>query len=260
MSATGTDLTLVVVIFESPPDSNERKERIMKCVISLVTMGILTSLASAQPLNWRNPRTEAEYLAIEQTGQLTPPQELSDLFESDITSIRSAYPEVADIHVHPQWVPGEVGVDMTRMAYEQFKAGEFDGFNSLFESLGTPEVSLRGEHPAFIPGLWLSFNKVYHGRRLADLFRGFEGVTAAYPNGVFGGADDIDVLGERVYEFSHGFGDCPAGCMGRTRWRFRVSDSGVQNISLVPEPTAFRSFASCFVCLTTLVRSRRHYT
>lgn len=220
--------------------------------ISVVATGLLWGSAVwAQPLDLRNPRTEAEYLAIEKTGLLAPPQDLADLYEADIASIRSAFPVVAPIYVFPLWRPGDVLVDMTRNAYDDFKAGAFHGFDSLFASLGPPAVGLRGEHPAFTPGLYLAFNEVYHGQRLADLFAGVDGVTAAYPNGSFGDGDDINVREGRVYEFSHGFGDCPAGCIGRIRWRFRVSDVGVQ---AVPEPDALIGLAGAAFGLTRLAR------
>lgn len=64
---------------------------------------------------------------------------------------------------------------------------------------------------------------------LAAEFTGIQGVWYAESNGFGGDGNTIDVAPhedaiELVY--SRGFGDCPAGCIGRHYWRFSVAADG----------------------------------
>lgn len=64
---------------------------------------------------------------------------------------------------------------------------------------------------------------------LARRFLPVEGVVSAEPDGVAGDGNDIRAAalgpGWRL-EFSVGFGDCPAGCISRHIWTFRVDGDG----------------------------------
>ena len=70
-------------------------------------------------------------------------------------------------------------------------------------------------------------------RALARLFDPVPGVAYAEPNGYIGGGNDITaeaggVGGEAFWEigYSVGYGDCPAGCIARRAWTFRVYADG----------------------------------
>jgi hypothetical protein len=184
---------------------------------------VFTPLACGQPIDLSNPRTEAEYLALEVTGQLTPNVSLADQIQADLAAIRLAYPEHASIRVFPSWMPGESLVGLTPAAYSDFKAGTFNGFDSLYATLGTPTVRTHDT------GQWLhlQFGKMYHGVRLSEQFDPVVGVRYAEPNGILGDGDDIVARLNRTYTLSHGFGDCPAGCIYRESWDYTVTDEGV---------------------------------
>lgn len=74
-------------------------------------------------------------------------------------------------------------------------------------------------------------------RRFADI----DGIRSAEPDGIGGDGNDIraeaSAAGWRL-EYSIGFGDCPAGCIGRHAWSFLVgSDGSVSYLgSTGPEP------------------------
>jgi hypothetical protein len=138
-------------------------------------------------------------------------------------AIRTAFPQFADIRVFPDWMPGELLVGLTSTAYSEFKAGTFDGFDSLYATLGIPTVTTLDT------GQWvhLQFGRVYHDVRLAELFQPVSGVRYAEPNGVIGDGNDIVARLDRTYTLSRGFGDCPAGCIYRESWDFTVTDQGV---------------------------------
>ena len=64
---------------------------------------------------------------------------------------------------------------------------------------------------------------------VAVQFDGIPGVLSAAPNGLFGDGNDVRAStapsGWRL-EYSVGFGDCPAGCLGRHVWTFLVTPDG----------------------------------
>lgn len=64
---------------------------------------------------------------------------------------------------------------------------------------------------------------------LAPMFRDIEGVYWTEPAGSGGDGSDIratPLLNGWRLDYSVGFGDCPAGCIGRYTWMFRVSEDG----------------------------------
>jgi hypothetical protein len=64
---------------------------------------------------------------------------------------------------------------------------------------------------------------------LAKLFTGIAGVQWSEPNGYVGDGNDIRigrVAGGWRLRYSIGYGDCPAGCGGRTTWTFDVAADG----------------------------------
>ena len=70
-------------------------------------------------------------------------------------------------------------------------------------------------------------------RALARLFNPIPGVTYAEPNGFAGDGNDITAEaggegGEAFWrlQYSVGYGDCPAGCIARRAWTFRVDADG----------------------------------
>jgi hypothetical protein len=176
-----------------------------------------------QSIDLTKPRAEAEYLAIEITGQLTPNVSLADQIQADLAAIRLANPRFVNIHVRPDWMPGEILVGLTPDAYAQYKAGAFYGFDSLYAILGVPSTR------AHDVGQWLhlEFGQMYHDVRLAEMFEPIDGVRYANPNGIIGDGNDIVARLNRTYTLSRGFGDCPAGCIDRESWDFTVTDQGV---------------------------------
>jgi hypothetical protein len=182
------------------------------------------SAAGAQGIDlWNNPQAEAEYLALEISGDLRPPVPLAQQIRADLAAIRAARPDLADIRVFPSWLPGELLVGFTAAAYSQFKNGSFTGFDSLFATLGTPQIRPHDF------GQWagLQFGQMYHGVRLAELFRNINGLRYADPNLTIGDGNDIVARADRSYTLSRGWGDCPAGCIDRESWSFTVTDEGV---------------------------------
>jgi hypothetical protein len=201
------------------------------CYAGLICL-VVARFGSAQRLDLTNPRVEAEYLSLEISGELRPPVALANQIQDDLAAIRLARPDLANIHVFPSWVPGDLIVGFTPEAFSEFEAGTFNGFNSLYAELGTPQSrTLDSLKVAF-----LNFNQMYHGVRLAQLFQPVDGVRYAEPNGAIGDGNDIVARANRTYTLSRGYGDCPAGCIYRESWDFTVTDNGVFSGTIAPLP------------------------
>ena len=195
----------------------------------LVLMGIsLTALG--QSLDLSDPAIEADLLAVETLGQLTPFETLANQIQDDLAAIRSTYPALADIRARPDWMPGELLVGLLPASFDQYENGTFTGFDPLFANLGTPSIHTLG----FQSTLVLDFGRVYHGERLAELFDSVEGVQYAEPNYALGDGDDIVVGLNRTYTLSRGSGDCPAGCISRESWLISVTDENIVSFPQLP--------------------------
>lgn len=79
-----------------------------------------------------------------------------------------------------------------------------------------------------------------HMAELARRFAGMECLSGAEPNGIIGDGNDIRAEAEGdawKITFSLGWGDCPAGCISRHFWSFRVrSDGQVEFLGSVGSP------------------------
>lgn len=86
-----------------------------------------------------------------------------------------------------------------------------------FQATSTGELAiLHAEAPLNIEGL-------------AGRFAEITGVVYAEPDGVVGGGADIEATRDEQswrLAYSIGFGDCPAGCISRHYWNFRVTYGG----------------------------------
>jgi hypothetical protein len=199
------------------------------CYAGLICL-VIPPIAFAQRVDLGDSRVEAEYLSLEISGELRPPVALADQIQDDLAAIRLARPDLANIHVFPSWIPGDLTVGFTPAAFSEFKAGTFNGFDSLYAELGTPQSrTLDSLKIAF-----LNFNQMYHGARLAQLFQPVDGVRYAEPNFAIGDGDDIVARANRTYTLSRGYGDCPAGCIYRESWDFTVTDNGVFSGTIAP--------------------------
>lgn len=64
---------------------------------------------------------------------------------------------------------------------------------------------------------------------LSKKFVGIEGINYSEPDGIMGDGNDITASIDEsfiTYTFSYGWGDCPAGCIGRHYWEFQVMFDG----------------------------------
>lgn len=79
------------------------------------------------------------------------------------------------------------------------------------------------------PGAVLRSARPLNVAALAARFEEIEGIRSARPNGAVGDGNDIEAESESGgwrLDYSVGWGDCPAGCIHRHHWLFRVKTDG----------------------------------
>ena len=191
---------------------------------------ILTLLAVAIPeVPYALPWDDTGILALEICDCLLAPSWLVAQVDADLVAIRAYEPFLENVHVLPDWVPGELIVKLTVEASEQFHAGEYHGLDALNEQYGPVEMSILVEWYGSI-WLLLSFSQMYHPELLADIYGVAEGVIWASPNDITGAGSDIfsEFLG--TYTFKYGW-DCDLmHCLRYHFWVFVVEDGVVELI------------------------------
>lgn len=169
---------------------------------------------------------EAQELAIEVSGQLRPPERLTEQIYNNLAAIRDAYPDIADITYRAPAVPNEILVALTEQAMEQLHNGQYHALDELNESYGVMEIE---PYSSF---LTLRFNQVYNTQLLSDIYMNArpKGVRYAQPNYRIGDGSTISAE-PPCYTFIRGWGDCPAGCIYHQSWLFCVEDEQVTQVS-----------------------------
>jgi len=144
----------------------------------------------------------------------------------------SARDEIVSIHTFPRYNTHEiiVAVDTTVDWTDAWQAGErltdqqevdalLEEYDLSVEYQARPSQSyalVRSETP---------INTIALSRE----FEGIEGVEYAEQNGYAGDGNDIQAtVGEEavVLAYSRSWGDCPAGCIHREAWTFRIEKDG----------------------------------
>lgn len=162
----------------------------------------------------RSEDGDAELMALELSGALLPPRTLYLQLRNDLMAIRQAYPVVKDIHHFPLWwLTGEVLAKITPKQIAQLNASE----------LG-PVTARQLIDEWYVVQFALPYNPI----ALISLLQSRFGVVESEANMMLGGGNSISFNpSSRIYTFSHGWGDCPAGCIYYHYWTFSVSSTGL---------------------------------
>lgn len=139
---------------------------------------------------------------------------------------------IETIHTFPRYNTHEVtvAVDLDADWTAAWQDGErLTGKAAVDSLLQTYDLSVESRLDASQPSVLLRseapINTVALGRR----FEAIEGVEYAEQNGYGGDGNDIQArLMENaiMLSYSRGWGDCPAGCIHREVWAYRVDDQG----------------------------------
>jgi hypothetical protein len=190
-------------------------------------------------------------MALCVSGQSTPPADLADLFDDDITNIRSrSYEEMTasglipdtSITFTPPWEPGKIIVGFNDFTAELVAAGQYhiwDELNSRFYlkeidlssidyGLAFLEFNYKSIHPGYIAEQYQTLlgidyaEKVYY---IGDCSNIYPYIPDYYESGIsLGNLNDST----RYYVFRKGDGDCPSGCIINDYWLFSVDADGIK--------------------------------
>ena len=156
-------------------------------------------------------------------------------FDTDLAKIRAAYPGVQDVHARLAFEPKTLLVLVKTEAPwigkwqasaatpatttdTDLTTGEaaLDALLQKYDATRTKAYSLTGNEQIFLVRFAAALNIPPVASEFAQ---SSPNLTAADPNLYAGDGDNIvfsvNSAGEKVYAFSQGYGDCPAGCINR---------------------------------------------
>ncbi|MGD2067600.1 MAG: hypothetical protein PVI57_02870 [Gemmatimonadota bacterium] len=224
----------------------------LTCVAMLAACEALPTGSVGDPQSSRGPeelseayRIDAARLAVRnvrsRSASPLPPVEvqpaIANAFHDALLAVRAldhpardSVTELYEIHTFPEPPLREVIVGLrpgSRLASAweagRTRTGE-PAADALIDRYGLTLVTYRS-YTHSPPWAVLRAAQELDAGALALRFRAVPGVEYAEANGVAGDGNDIrsrNEDGALVLDFSVGFGDCPAGCIGRHTWSFRV--------------------------------------
>ncbi len=206
----------------------------MRCGLKniLALMGLLVFTAAAPAQTSTFPCDDARFIALEISGDLIPPEALTDQIYNELALIYDHTPAMSRIHYSPAAWPGTILIDVGDSIGYLIANQQYQGFDSL--------DAIYGEHTReqlfeFSYQHWMfDFDACYNPGPLAEIYGQAPGVENTWVDYMFGDGDAItaavtDTLS--TYTFRHGWGDCPAGCIDEHFWTYQIQNGVVTLIS-----------------------------
>lgn len=189
----------------------------MKKLISALIIALFA--ASAPAADYSDPLVEAQLIALELSGELTPPADLTQQVLEDLAAIRAAYPQVAHISYRLPFSPDQIIVGITQQAMQQFQNGQYHALDELNATYGVVEIATKFDRFS----LKLKFDRVYNTQLLCQIYSAanLDGVRYVEPDYTTGDGPTI-VAQPPTYTFIDAWGDCPSGCIHHEYWYFKV--------------------------------------
>jgi len=150
----------------NPTNHLHRQQLIARSCVLGLAVGLI--MATAAPVA-AQPYDDATILALEldgPNGVIIPDPNLIAAIDAELSLIRAQIAQVADIHVFPDWAPGELMVRMTSEALAELQAGTFTGFDELFALYPVADLHFF----TIIPWVLITFEDPLHPVNLAPLF------------------------------------------------------------------------------------------
>lgn len=183
-----------------------------------------------------NYSMDALVLASRDAGGPGIPATDAAAVDADLAAIRAQVPRLNDVHARPTDDLKSILVHVTPDApfLENWKngtsatgQGELDGLLARYKTKGVQHLATLSGSPIFV----LRFEDPLNTKALiTPVSESSPSITRAESNGMIGDGDQIlrTVEGDkRVYAFSVGWGDCPAGCISRHTWTATVTPDGI---------------------------------
>lgn len=187
-------------------------------------------------------RVVVDSVASESFDGPTPyrlPQPLIEYYYDVLVHFYNSRVEARDSVVHfykADYAAGGYAWDSFGIGLNDSVEFELDWTNSVLRTENPVLDSMILEYDLILDGFWPLSNSIYfrtpHPAYLApleDTFSGFPEVRWAGPDGYGISINDIEISHSdsvALVTYSHGWGDCPAGCIYRHYWDFKISPSG----------------------------------
>jgi hypothetical protein len=198
-----------------------------------------------------NEASEFELMALCVSGELFPPYDLTEIFQDDITDIRSlAFDEESfsdpvpqtDISFSPPWAPGKIGIYFDDETQGVVVLGKYNTWDKLNVKYHAGKINI---HTRLSVSATIEFNdKAVHPERIAEEYNDLAGSELAFASHSIGdgsniypyipGYQDAQITSEelnektRYYLFRKGDGDCPSGCIINDYWLFSAGADGIK--------------------------------
>lgn len=190
------------------------------------------------------------------TDVAIPPELVAALYNALIhvhnareLAARDSVVDLYPIHTfpHPSVRRLDLGVERAREWVQALRAGASPTGNAQFDALMETYALTLERYLDFTTVEWdiavLDAAELLNMTALAPAFEPIDGVMFSEPAGSGGDGNDIRATMESDawrLDYSVGFGDCPAGCISRHTWTFRVFADGRVRYdgSSGPEPPA----------------------
>ncbi|MBC7805047.1 MAG: hypothetical protein H7145_02740, partial [Akkermansiaceae bacterium] len=157
-------------------------------------------------------------------------------FDTELSAIRKAFPQVNDIAARPEYDLRTVVVAVragTALEANWNKGEPVTGeeaLDALSREFAPEEIKPLGSPVETMPAYFtVRFGQSLNMVKLAERLKAASGnITAASADFTSGDGSDITRSGDgsRRYVFSRGSGDCPSGCIRRHLYDFAVSPGG----------------------------------
>ena len=235
--------------FQNLPDvkatgyQNFRRSAFFLVLLSLLFVGCYHSsdLFKKSHTYTLEDKKEAQVIAFCLSGTITAPDSLSNRVLMNLAEIRSdfaaefrrasygddGYMQNEPIRFMAPWVPSCIIMAFEPGTAQLVAKGQYHEWDDLNELYRVSTINLRS-----IKNSWaiLNFKGQLHSRRLCELYAALPGVRIAHPNFYGGGSSWIYPSSHAgsglTYLFSHGWGDCPSGCIYGEYWYFIAYESG----------------------------------
>jgi len=185
---------------------------------------------------------DAKVLAIREASGVWLDADHIALFDRDLARIRHIYPYLDSIHAFPPfpmdqlWVSVKKGTPwIATWDTGSTTTGEqkLDALLAKYDAVSI-EIAFKSDLLTY-DSYYIHFAQAMNVNAMINEFRAASSSFAyVEENNYVGDGDDIKfhvTNGEKIYEFSHGFGNCADGCRQRHFWTLTLSGDG--SISLV---------------------------
>lgn len=230
-----------------------RKTVLAICGLFMLAVGFSLPVPALSAGDSTKATQEAKYLvlraALYDPTSLLPDEDSVAAISRAIKGIRANYPEVKDISTHELFLSGTPlylhvssnkqtihvcrelgdGRSFKKIATQSLGITELDEITRRFNGTYT-RLSCSGEYESF--SAYIDFPDLLHLQSLVSLYEDtFHVFSAGIGNVPIGGYDYIYVEAggdQWNITFSHGWGDCPAGCIDQKYFFFTASADGTQ--------------------------------